>query len=75
MIRSCIQQIGFETERLQSQVSVVSEGWNDQVSAYVERTYVDALISACNSFYTDAYSAEGMLRQHEELLQRLADKY
>lgn len=75
MIRSCIQQIGCETERLQSQVSVVSGSWNDRVSAYVEHTYIDALVSTCNSFYTEAYNAENMIRQREEVLQRLADKY
>lgn len=75
MLRTCIQQIGEEANRLESRIAVVRENWNDQVSAHVEQTYIDALSSVCNNFYSEAYQIETTLRQYEESLRRLADRY
>ena len=75
MLQSCIQEIGRETERLQSLVSSVRSGWNDGVSAHVERTYLDALIHTCDSFYSAAFTTETVVRNTEETLRQIADKY
>ncbi len=75
MLRTCIQQIGEEVNRLESRVAVVRESWNDQVSAHVEHSYIEALSSACHNFYSEAYQIETTLRQYEESLKQLADQY
>lgn len=75
MLRTCIQQIGEEANRLESRIAIVRESWNDQVSAHVEQSYIDALSSLCNNFYSEAYQAEMTLSQYEDSLRQLASQY
>lgn len=75
MLRSYISLIEQDMNQLRSSVASIGEIWNDRVSAHVERTYISASISACNSFYSDAYTAVGIVEEKEQLLHRLSDKY
>lgn len=75
MLRTCIQQIGEENERLQSRISGIREDWNDAVSSHVEHTYIDALSGLCSSFYSEVYQVSEDIAMQEDILQKLAGRY